>query len=598
MSNRLFPDAPEDLGALGNEQLTDLLASFQDVSRRLRAGEINLADHFGDGVSQEDASAEAMSQWREAATQVAAIRAELASREEAVEAFAEEADQLHAAFEDDSDTAEVVAEADSTEALAAEDDSDDEDDEDDAEAASDEPSGEAAEETEEALVASTPTPRRVLYPAVPRSHRAEASEKGRTALVAASGLQGVRGGSELDAMGFARALQEVARRLGPVHHHRDGGRERTLVASASMSWPEDRVLKANDPVGNTEKIKALGSPYFGQESMEVLLASGGICAPPTPFYDIPNLSTTARPVRDALPSFMADRGGVSVPSVSTLADATGAITVIEASDDALGGTFATKSCLDMDCAEWTDVFVGAIAHCRQYGNLNARTWPEGIAHENANTMAAWARTAEGRLLDRIDALSVDVTRTAVYGASSTLLYALQLSRVGIISRLRMDPRTRFNVILPFWLAELVSLDLVNSQYGRFDTPPEQVGALLSRFGFNVTWHLDEGIAEGADAEVFETQTDGAAQVDWPGTIAVARLHPAGHFLHLDNGSMELGLVRDSTLNETNDHEVFGESFENVARIGPEEAGHRIEITICPDGTVAAPDTDAFACSAS
>jgi len=592
---KLFPDAPEDLAALGDEQLADLLASFQDISRRLRAGEIDLAEAFGEEMTRAEQSAEAMTQWREAAEFVQAIRAEQAARTEATDAFAEEAAELDSAFGTDEAAEETVAEG---EELAAADDEDDEDKKDDEE---EEPKAEAAEEDAEALVANVDPPKRqVLYPAVPKSHRAtnRDGEQATQALVAASGLTGTRAGTELDRMSLAEAQIDVARRRGAPSKSKNGTEERILVASAHLDWPEERMLHAKDPQGNMEKIRAIGSPYFDKESRQALVASGGICAPPTPFYDVPTVSVTDRPVRDSFTSFLAERGAVSVPSVSTLGDITTAISVIEAADDALGGTFATKSCQDIDCAVWTDVAVGAIAHCREVGNLNARTWPEGIAHENENTMAQWARTAEGRLLDRIDAMSLNLARSAVYGVSSTLLYALQVSRAGIISRLRMSPATRFNVILPFWGAQMFSADLVNSsREHRFDFAPEAVGGLLSRYGFNVTWHLDEGLDPAADTEVWPDETDATDQDDWPGTTVIARLHPAGHFLYLDGGTLELGVVRDSTLNSTNDYELFGESWENLAPIGPTQAAHRLAITVCPDGS-AAPAGELFTCSAS
>jgi hypothetical protein len=605
VETQLFPAVPEDLAAVSDEELRDLLAEFRTVSGRCRDGQIDLAETFP-GLSQTDASAALMEAWRAAAVTAQSLRAEQTRREEEVGAFAVEADEIHAVFgEDDeatpaasADDAAVEGESDESdtseaaaEELAAEGDDTESADADDDE--SDDEDGDA-----ETAAASVPAVRQVRYPAVPRSHSPRIDGEAVATLIAAAGNTGVRAGDPLDRNGYAEALIEIARRRGAVHKVSGGGEERILVASVDFPFPEERRLE-NGPRSaglNRSRIAALGNPFLGNEGVQALLASGGLCAPLTPFYDLPQFSTTARPVRDGLPSFRADRGGVSVPSVSDLGDITTAITVIEEEDDAQGGTFATKSCQAMDCADWTDVAVGIIAHCREYGNLNARAWPEGVAHENDNTMAAHARTAEGRLLDRIDALSLAITRAAVYGASSTLLYALQVSRAGIISRLRMDPSTRFRVILPFWAAEMFSQDLVNSKLeSRFDTPPEQVGALLSRFGFNVIWHLDEGLAGGAADEVWADEAGGGAQDDWPGTTVQARVFPEGEFLHLDGGTLELGLVRDSNLNSTNDYQLFGETFENLARIGPVQAAHTIAITICPTGAFPA-DATAINCS--
>jgi hypothetical protein len=40
-------------------------------------------------------------------------------------------------------------------------------------------------------------------------------------------------------------------------------------------------------------------------------------------------------------------------------------------------------------------------------------------------------------------------------------------------------------------------------------------------------------------------------------------------LFLDGGTLDLGLVRDSTLNSTNDYKIFLETFEGVAKVGVE-----------------------------
>ena len=62
---------------------------------------------------------------------------------------------------------------------------------------------------------------------------------------------------------------------------------------------------------------------------------------------MPNFATDDEPVWDALPMFRADRGGVNVPTATTIGDITTAITSISEANDALGGTFATKSCQDL-----------------------------------------------------------------------------------------------------------------------------------------------------------------------------------------------------------------------------------------------------------
>ena len=70
-----------------------------------------------------------------------------------------------------------------------------------------------------------------------------------------------------------------------------------------------------------------------------------------------NFGTEAEPVWDSLPVFQAARGGVNVPTSTYIADITTAISSISEANDALGGTFATKSCQDLTCPAYTETFV-------------------------------------------------------------------------------------------------------------------------------------------------------------------------------------------------------------------------------------------------
>lgn len=43
--------------------------------------------------------------------------------------------------------------------------------------------------------------------------------------------------------------------------------------------------------------------------------------------------------------------------------------------------------------------------------------------------------------------------------------------------------------------------------------------------------------------------------------------PYGSFIYLDCGKLDLGLVRDSTLQSSNDFQIFGEVFEKASIFG-------------------------------
>jgi hypothetical protein len=59
----------------------------------------------------------------------------------------------------------------------------------------------------------------------------------------------------------------------------------------------------------------------------------------------------------------------------------------------------------------------------------------------------------------------------------------------------------------------------------------------------------------------------------------------GSFLFLDGGTLDLGVIRDSTLVGTNDYKMFVETFENVALVGVESL--QVTSTINVNGVAAA-----------
>jgi hypothetical protein len=277
---------------------------------------------------------------------------------------------------------------------------------------------------------------------------------------------------------------------------------------------------------------------------------------------------------------MAARGGVNVPTATYIGDIETAISSISEANDALGGTFATKSCQDLTCPDYTETAVNIFAHCREYGNLNARAWPEKIAHENSITMQALVRTSEGFMLDRIKSFFPNVTQgTTTLGSLIFVVEAIVQARFGIIGRLRMPRTTRFRALLPYWVPDMLALDTINTQFDRFRSPGSLTDYLRS-LGIEPTYYLDTpstGTTQLPDAsQAAGVQDELPADVQWA-------IYPEGAVLGVDSGSLELGIVRDSTLNSTNDFQVFGERFRNVALLAPAQAGMWVTTSYCANG---------------
>jgi hypothetical protein len=564
----LFPELPEDLAAVADDDLATLLKEHEVATDLI----LNEDKDFTTGMS----AAEVLEAFETGVAQIEAIRAE-------------QADRVKAAAEYEARKAELAArvhgnEAEELSAEASEDDEDGEDEDGEDEDGEDELSVEepeavvAAAAAESAKVAEKPRVEvRLRRPPTPSADRMPDGSPG-AVLVAAAGVEGVRSGSPLDRRSYAEAVKRTADRWGRVAKHDAGIEQRILCASASFPFPEERKLHASDWGANSEKIAMVVPGAIPGVVGQPLTASGGLCAPLEPIYSMPNFASQARPVRDSLPSFQADRGGVNVPAATSVGDITSAITVIEESEDALGGTFATKSWQALTCPAYTEVPVTVISHCREYGNLNAMAWPEKIAHENDLTMAAHARSAEGYLLDRIKALSVATTQVEVLGAVGDFLHAVLKAQAAIRFRLRMDRTARFRVLAPQYLPDLFAADTAYTQFDRFQSQNE-IAAIIERSGISVTWYLDDigdGTSQGFAAETASALDDFPDDVQWA-------IFPEGEFIHVDSGSLELGIVRDSTLNSTNDHQLFGETFENVARLGPAQGALWVTQAICPSG---------------
>jgi hypothetical protein len=73
-------------------------------------------------------------------------------------------------------------------------------------------------------------------------------------------------------------------------------------------------------------------------------------------------------------------------------------------------------------------------------------------------------------------------------------------------------------------------------------------------------------------------------VEFPDTVTWY-LFAEGTFLFLDGGTLDLGIIRDSTLVGTNDYKMFVETFEGVAKVGVESL--KVVSTIAINGAAAA-----------
>ncbi len=554
------PELPEDLAALDAEALQALHDEFQTAGRTLlAAAKARDADVLGDRT-QVDVEEELA----KIGGALTAIRTEQESREADDETF----DAKLGEFE------QTLGQEDA----AADEKGDDEtsDDEGDEKGDEDEP------EAETASAATRPTTRRPI-PLASRRHKPvqlETDERGFRAQVRAEPLS-VGYGDQLDERAIGELLHHVVRRgvASPG--------TKLTVATATFPFPDDRNVGSRDGKQSIDPrdpriAKAL-------DERNALVASGAICAPPEPIYDVPNVSVAERPVRAALTSFQANRGSVIVRGGIQMGDYEDAVGHITAADNADGGSLAVKNCMRIECPDTTTVVIDSIFQCIEADNLAARSDPELMAAIDAQVRAEQARLADGFLLDRIKTLSNAVTGASA-GAGGVVYHLLAdaaKEAAGYRSAHRMSRGATLQALLPDWIIDAVTLDYMRAAFNTGD-PANRAAAeadlrsKFAAFGINVSFFLD-GSSNPTNGQVFAHWVN-STLVGFPATVEWFLFAP-NTFTHLDAGSLDLGIVRDSNLNATNDFQVFAETWENVAKIGVES--RVITSNVCPNGTFAA-----------
>jgi len=276
----------------------------------------------------------------------------------------------------------------------------------------------------------------------------------------------------------------------------------------------------------------------------------------------------------------------ATPTMGTYEDAVGVVTDAE---NTAGGTNAVKNCMRIICPEFTSVTVDSIYQCIEADNLAAKAYPELMSRINDLVMAEHARLADSRLLDGIRAGSVKTTNGDTSpGALFQFLGGVYQAAAAIRSRNRMLEGANMQALLPAWIIDLLALDVARGQFDRFQTRAAIEGTLRNA-GIIPTFYLDT--PSTGTGQVFGPQTPNAALMEFPDHVQWA-IFPSGTWLHLDAGELQLGVVRDSSLNATNDFQIFAESWENIGKVGVESLWVTTEV--CPSGEVAAPgDVSAF-----
>lgn len=349
------------------------------------------------------------------------------------------------------------------------------------------------------------------------------------------------------------------------------GEQVIRLATVHAPYPDDRSL-GRDSRLNAARVDAALAP-------EALVAAGGLCTPVETLHEVFGIAVADRPVRDALPAFGADRGGVELPVAPRLASVAAGVGLWTLADDEAANvddpTTPRKPVRVAGCGQFETVHVHAVTRRLRLGNAMARYAPEHVASLLKLLLAEHARRAESQLLAQVSAASTAVTSLATLGASRDLLTDVELGAVAYRSRHRMGRVKALRVILPEWTHALLRADLTRQMPGDRTTAvtDAELEEHLAVRGIQPIYTID--------SQVFGEQAAGPL-VGWPTSVRWW-LFAEGSFLFLDGGELNIGVVRSPELNGVNSFETFAETFEAAAFRGVESL--EVTSTVTSSGAV-------------
>jgi hypothetical protein len=553
-------ELPEDLTALSDKEVDNLLkqvakkfAPFNDESKPVKAEDLATVNALveqaellqGEKTTRANAAAEAQAQVDAARQRMSAVNTE----PEETPAEGEQAPAEEAPAEET--TTEVPAE---------------------------EPPAEETPAQPEAMAASTGKPKSAVKGGISVKPRAVAVDKtkvqegnGGITVVASSDIPGVPSSSRLDKDGLSVAMHAKARNLSDGR----GRREKHLIASISVDNPQ------ND-VSNLTSDNDIRIAWDKAHKVDSMVASGGWCAPSETIYDFA-CDYEAMPEAIDLPTITSTRGGLRYPISPLLSDVfddeNSGFTWTEADDIAAaeeGGP--TKACYTIPCPEFDEVRLQAQGICVTAGNLTDRAYPELTNRYIDLVMTAHAHRMNGLKIANLVTASTAVSPTVTdLSASEAVLAGLELQIAVLRDQFFMGADQVLEVVLPRWVRTVIRRDLARRAGVEFNQVTNaEIAAFFTEIGARAQFVSDWQRITGNVGSV----------VTLPETVDVL-VYPAGAHTLLDGGSLDLGVVRDSTLNATNDYtaawtEEFWQTLTRCVSLV-------VTIALCPNGWTGAPN---------
>lgn len=424
-----------------------------------------------------------------------------------------------------------------------------------------------------------------------RAHApAEVTPRGRLAVTAGVDIPGVARGKDLSFDELTEATIKAARGLPAT---RDGSGQERLVASIRNEF-EHVVDDRTSPGVIEELLKHLRRP----EKINSLVAGGGWCAPSEIRYDFFNVAGVDGLVD--LPTVGITRGGLQFPVSPSIADAFGTTGLAPfavafssgsdpwlwtESDDAASVTGASprKPTMRVPCPTFTNVRLECYGITLTAGNLTDDAYPEATANTLRLLLTAWQHAQNARIIQQMVSLS-GTAITGIGGAGApafqTFMNGLDLAATDYRAKYAITDETVLEVVAPFWMQDVIAADLAwrPGVSDLLSVANAEVQRYAAARNVRVQW-VNDWQVRGTNQ--FGNPT--TPMTAWPTTCDLL-VYAAGTFIKGNGLNLDLGVVRDSTLNATNDFTAaWSEECHLVARVGNES--RRYTFTFAVDGAV-------------
>lgn len=409
-------------------------------------------------------------------------------------------------------------------------------------------------------------------------------------LVASADVPGFTSGGKLEDINALVAAVTARARSLPITKRGDDA-PRYTVASL-MREHKFNLDFASTPQQVSDVLTAAANP-------EILLASGGWCSPSEISYDFYNIVCEDGMLD--LPTVGINRGGIRFPTSPSFADVTASTALwrwTETQDiAAVTGTAqsGTKTCGRVPCPGFNEERLACDGICLTVGNLTEDAYPEVIANYTRLLFAAHAHKVNRLRINQLQAFANTPSVTGTFGTAgeglvAPVINALALNGQDYRSRYAMCRDAVLEVLAPKWLRSAMRSDLRRRTSVGFEMLAVSDARLMELFdseNVRVQWVSDYQERTAGYPGYFVSASTPLAFTSWPTTVEFLMWAP-GTVVLGQGMRLDLGIIRDSVLNATNDYTA--EWMEECwLMFKPGHEVRRIVVNICADGTTGAHD---------